>query len=723
MSIRCDFVSRTISILAVAVVLLVCGVTASAQSPVAVFRIDTSLNYPLGPTVEIPVILEYLEPGREISRLELTIGIGSPDQMQQYTGSTFRDLAMACNWGYFEWSETVYDCEGDHCPDWLLHIILWDKPGESTCPIDAPLELGAMLFRTNGELDTFYPIRFFWSDCCDNVVSFIGGEDTILVSQHVFKYDGTDITANLPFLNYTGAPDSCLDPALDDSVRVRAIDFYHGGLKMTVVDTPLVARNAVQIEKTHSIGYGEMVDISITLKTLPSGTEYVSFGSFDFLIEYDAQAATFQSVQAGQLMADCEWEYFTWAHGGNANCGEGYCPDGVVRIVGVADTENGSHVPLCLADSVGELAVLTFETTEDDVTWECIYSQIRWLWYDCADNAIAVEPTADSLFISNRVYGYDWYVVINQEREFPTTYGAPYECLGEAIPGKFSMRAIDFCNGGFDFICADSIDNRGDINLNGLENEIADYVLFGNYFIYGLSVFTVDVEAQTAASDINADGQTLTLNDLIYMHRIIIGDALPYPKLSSPPSPEMSLALDTCVVVHDMDAQTVSIEYADSLAAVYLVFGDSILPVFDLPNHDTIDEFVAPLTKILVVPPLLSEIVRFGQGELFTYTGTGHLLSVEVSYDGVTNIPITIRVESTSGCCLDRGNVDGVSGSGPPVNMSDLTYLVAYLFTGGSPPPCEDESDVNASGGINVSDVTYLVTYLFQSGPEPPPCP
>jgi len=160
MSKRCDFVSRTISILTIAVVLLVCGVTASAQSPAAVFRIDTSLNYPLGPTVEIPVILEYLEPGREINRLELTLGIGSMDQMQQYTGSTFSELALACNWGYFEWSETVHNCEGDHCPDWLLHIMLWDKPGESTCPIDAPLELGKMLFRTSGELDTFYPDPF-----------------------------------------------------------------------------------------------------------------------------------------------------------------------------------------------------------------------------------------------------------------------------------------------------------------------------------------------------------------------------------------------------------------------------------------------------------------------------------------------------------------------------------------------------------------------------------
>ena len=70
------------------------------------------------------------------------------------------------------------------------------------------------------------------------------------------------------------------------------------------------------------------------------------------------------------------------------------------------------------------------------------------------------------------------------------------------------------------------------------------------------------------------------------------------------------------------------------------------------------------------------------------------------------------------GCCLLRGDVDR-SGA---INVSDLTYLVAYLFSGGAPPPCADEGDVDGSGAINVSDLTYLVAYLFSGGPPPPPC-
>ncbi len=71
-------------------------------------------------------------------------------------------------------------------------------------------------------------------------------------------------------------------------------------------------------------------------------------------------------------------------------------------------------------------------------------------------------------------------------------------------------------------------------------------------------------------------------------------------------------------------------------------------------------------------------------------------------------------------CVGDRGNVDGLLDD--QVNVSDLTYLVAYLFQGGPPPPVFEEADVNADGDLNVADLTYLVDYLFSGGPAPQPC-
>jgi len=64
-------------------------------------------------------------------------------------------------------------------------------------------------------------------------------------------------------------------------------------------------------------------------------------------------------------------------------------------------------------------------------------------------------------------------------------------------------------------------ENGGDINLNGIPNEVADAVLYTKYFIYGLQVFRIDQQAQVMETDTNADGLRLTVGDLVYQIRII----------------------------------------------------------------------------------------------------------------------------------------------------------------------------------------------------------
>lgn len=55
------------------------------------------------------------------------------------------------------------------------------------------------------------------------------------------------------------------------------------------------------------------------------------------------------------------------------------------------------------------------------------------------------------------------------------------------------------------------------------------------------------------------------------------------------------------------------------------------------------------------------------------------------------------------------------------VSVSDVSYLINYLFKGG-PPPCPilQSGDVNCDGVVSISDVNYLINYLFKGGP--PPC-
>lgn len=53
------------------------------------------------------------------------------------------------------------------------------------------------------------------------------------------------------------------------------------------------------------------------------------------------------------------------------------------------------------------------------------------------------------------------------------------------------------------------------------------------------------------------------------------------------------------------------------------------------------------------------------------------------------------------------------------VNISDVVYLIAYVFSGGPAPNPTSSGDVDCTGIVNVSDVVYLIAYIFSGGPAP----
>jgi hypothetical protein len=63
---------------------------------------------------------------------------------------------------------------------------------------------------------------------------------------------------------------------------------------------------------------------------------------------------------------------------------------------------------------------------------------------------------------------------------------------------------------------------------------------------------------------------------------------------------------------------------------------------------------------------------------------------------------------------LACGDVDGNQS----INLSDVVYIVGYIFGEFPPPDPLAIADVDCSSAVNISDVVYLVHYIF-GGPEP----
>jgi hypothetical protein len=442
----------------------------------------------------------------------------------------------------------------------------------------------------------------------------------------------------------------------------------------------------VQIEKTHQTLQGHYVDVAVTLN---KGSE--AMGGFDFLIGYDASALAFTEAALSQQLVDCGWEYFTYRYSWNGNCGNA-CPSGLVRLVGMAETNNGpNHPDFGCIGLATDIATLTFFVSNDR-TLECMYVPIRFYWMDCGDNTISVA-SGDTLAINRFIYDIDGTTQIQDyDYGFPGLVGAPDDpCLdGDKVA---PIRFVDFINGGIDIVCSDSIDARGDINVNGVVNEIADAVMFTNYFISGLSAFGGHVEASIAASDVNADGIALSVADLVYLVRVIVGDANPYPKPI--PNSEVELVLTGNQVVYnaavDMGAALLTFQVNGDVGTPVLGEGASAM---DLKYAREGNEL-----RVLVYN-IGSEMIAAGENVLVTVPGEVELTGAEVAtFDGfgldalVRNVPRDFALTNYP----NPFNPTTTIGLSLPVasNWSVKIYNVAGQLV-------KDYSGYNEAGEVNV---------------------
>jgi len=200
------------------------------------------------------------------------------------------------------------------------------------------------------------------------------------------------------------------------------------------------------------------------------------------------------------------------------------------------------------------------------------------------------------------------------------------------------FRCVDFYNGGIDIVCYNITDDRGDINLNGLAFEVADAVLFSNYFVYGISVFTVNAAGQIAASDINHDSQVLQLEDLVLLQRIVSGDSQPlYDNQFDSTSPNIATFAHRTEPGRN-DVEVIDVTTPDTLGAVQLILTGEIIPTSLISNtYASYFNWNGQTTVLLEV--LLGydlDTIFILEGPLISFTGSGELIQARTaSYTGV----------------------------------------------------------------------------------------
>ncbi len=124
---------------------------------------------------------------------------------------------------------------------------------------------------------------------------------------------------------------------------------------------------------------------------------------------------------------------------------------------------------------------------------------------------------------------------------------------------------------------------------------------------------------------------------------------------------------------------------------------------------------------------LKDEFSYQGCWSVYPYFASGKIIASDMQ-SGLFVLEPTF-LGSPSCCIGDRGNVNGgpddgtLSGS---IDISDVVFLVAYMFQGGPPYTCEEEADINGTGGgtpIDISDLVALIEFMFGGGAPPAPCP
>lgn len=463
---------------------------------------------------------------------------------------------------------------------------------------------------------------------------------------------------------------------------------------------------SIKIDSVNVSTSGAIVDIPILIRNS------VVFGGFLLEVDFCYLDLTFYGAERGEALSHMsnqryDWEYFTYRVLPYTDTlyklqfyGQADMPDGPGHI-GVPLAPNSDYV---------DLVVMKFQTPYQGCSPVETFFPIIFEWeaIDCSENTLA-DSTGNILYVSQDPFQYDTTI-------------CPH--------GSSIVPSLEFLNGGVSVsyppLC------RGDVNLNGFPYEVADYLLFQNYLLYGDSVLLLDPEQQSANSDVNWDDFRWSIADYIHLGRVIQHDADP---ITEP----IGLLNESCWLsigkVHASPHDTVALPFGyfstspegwkslhgialrigydpNELTALSMDFSGSQIESWQNVNYDIRTGEI----RFFATP----EFWTTSNSDSLEFPGTDTLLLGKIIFvvgdvDSPAFLPVSLMPDT--GVYLKSNNVAGILPYYTDVTWMDYFQNISGGIQIGSVSPVV-RGDLNLNGiAYEVADFLLFVQFLDQ-GPD-----
>jgi len=369
--------------------------------------------------------------------------------------------------------------------------------------------------------------------------------------------------------------------------------------------------------------------------------------AFDFLVMVESAYHIFVDAQPGDFINRCGWQYFAYRYFAAVDIGIN-TPTDLVRITGAALSNDGSTPPDCyLPDSGESLARLTLRLREG-----CKYRGLRvpvqFVWTDCSDNSLILR-TNGTRAVSRYVFDHFDQEITDTACSMPALGGAPDCCLDNTPPPE--ERLVDFRNGRIDAISSDdNCIDRGDLNCNGVPYEASDIVFFIKMFVIIISNPEIQPTWDSCTivnSDVNADGITLSVADLVYLVRVVAGEIASYPKLI----PAISMIeINSC---RTPDGTEIRYRSPVDIGGLMVSFEGAEMtspPLFGSALSDMEVEYVfGDNHSGALIFDRDGDVIPAGEGVLFTFPGNSQPVISEIDASDWSGQVLNVKVQSLPG--------------------------------------------------------------------------